>query len=127
MRPAPRLDAQLLEVPPRSIRITTVPVSVTVVAGFGFLVTVAVAVGTTRRQPTAITELGHLLETFVVNEVLKQVSSLDERVACSHFRTRDGAEGDLVLETDDGAVIGIEVKASSLVTATDFFGLRSLR
>lgn len=27
-----------------------------------------------RRQPAALTELGHLLETFVVNELLKQAS-----------------------------------------------------
>ena len=79
------------------------------------------------RHPTALTELGHLLENFVVNEVLKQASWLDPPPTAGHFRTKDGAEVDLVLETDDGRIIGIEVKTSGTVHSSDFAGLRSLR
>jgi predicted AAA+ superfamily ATPase len=45
----------------------------------------------------------------------------------SHFRTRDQLEVDLVAQTAEGAVAGVEVKASSTVADTDFGGLRLLR
>ncbi len=80
-----------------------------------------------RRQPAALTELGHLLETFVVNELLKQASWLTPNVNAGHFRTKDGVEVDLVLERDDGAVVGVEVKAGTRVPGGDLTGLRMLR
>lgn len=81
-----------------------------------------------RRQPAAMTEFGHLVETFVDNECLKQLSWLREPVTAGHFRTREGAEVDLVLERDDGGVVGIEVKASAgPVRDKDLSGLRALR
>ena len=79
-----------------------------------------------RRDPTSLTELGHLLETFVVGELLKQASWL-ESITAGHWRTSDGDEVDLVLERDDGAIVAFEVKASSRVTSKDFAGLRKLR
>jgi uncharacterized protein len=79
-----------------------------------------------RRTPPALSEFGHLLETFVVGEVLKQVSWLDRPVRVGHWRTRDGAEVDLVLERHDGGVAGIEVKASSRVNAADGRALGAL-
>ena len=79
-----------------------------------------------RRDPTSLTELGHLLETFVVGELLKQASWL-EAITAGHWRTSDGDEVDLVLERDDGAIVAFEVKASGRVTAKDFAGLRKLR
>jgi predicted AAA+ superfamily ATPase len=61
---------------------------------------------------SALTEFGHLLETFVVGEIYKQVSWLENPVDVGHFRTRDGEEVDVVLENYDGSVWGFEVKAS---------------
>jgi len=81
----------------------------------------------TTRQPAVLTEFGHVLETFVVNEVLRQASWLDEPVVTGHFRTHDQVEVDLVMESYDGRVTGIEVKASSRVTQQDLRGLRMLR
>jgi predicted AAA+ superfamily ATPase len=78
-------------------------------------------------QPQAMTELGHLLETFCVGEVLKQVSWLDAPVQSGHWRTHDGDEVDLILEREDGAIVGIEVKAGERVQDTHFRGLRKLR
>jgi len=75
----------------------------------------------------ALTELGHLLETFVVGEVCKQLDWLDEPVARGHWRTHDGVEIDLVLEREDGGVVALEVKASSRVPARELNGLRKLR
>ena len=43
-------------------------------------------------DPTALAEFGHLLETFVVGELRKQVSWLDEQVSTGHWRTHDGDE-----------------------------------
>lgn len=76
---------------------------------------------------TALTQLGHLLETFVVGELSSHASWLDENVTLGHWRTHDGDEVDLVLENDDGRVVGVEVKASTRVTTDDFGSLRKLR
>ena len=78
-------------------------------------------------QPAALTEFGHLLETFVVGEILKQVSWLDENIAPGHWRTHDGDEVDLVLERDDGRIVAFEVKAGSRVKGTDLSGMEKLR
>jgi uncharacterized protein len=73
------------------------------------------------------TEFGHLVETFAVGEILKQVSWSDEIVTASHFRTQNGDEVDLVLETWDGRVAGFEVKAGTRLKDPDLSGLRLLR
>jgi predicted AAA+ superfamily ATPase len=79
------------------------------------------------RQPAVLSEFGHVLETFVVNEALRQASWLDEPVITGHFRTHDQVEVDLVMESYDGRTAGIEVKASSRVSQQDLRGLRMLR
>jgi hypothetical protein len=70
---------------------------------------------------------GPLIETFVVDEILKMRSWSETDVALHHFRDRDGPEIDLVLETSDGRVAGIEVKAGLTVREDDFRWLRFLR
>lgn len=75
----------------------------------------------------ALTEFGHLLETFVVGEVCKQLDWLEEPVARGHWRTHDGDEVDLVIERDDGRVSAIEVKAGSRVPSSELGGLLKLR
>lgn len=78
-------------------------------------------------DPAALTEYGHLLETFAVGEILKQVSWWEAPVVAGHFRTGAGDEVDLVLERDDGQVIAFEVKAGSRLHSEDLRGLQSLR
>lgn len=80
-----------------------------------------------RRDPSVLTQFGHLLESFVVGELLAQASWTEGLTTSGHWRTRDATEVDLVLETDDGRVLGFEVKAASRVTGDDFKGLRQLR
>lgn len=70
--------------------------------------------------------LGQLLETFVVNELRKQVSWSAHRPSLWHFRDRSGVEVDLILEHPDRRIVGIEVKATSSPTAADLRGLRFL-
>jgi hypothetical protein len=69
---------------------------------------------------------GALLESFVFSEVLKLMTASDLRLTPHHFRDRDTREVDLVLERDDGMIVGIEVKASATVKTGDFAGLRAL-
>lgn len=80
-----------------------------------------------RREPASLQEFGHLFETFVVAEVLKQVSWMERIAGCGHWRTHDGSEVDLVIERDDGSIVGIEVKAGSRVQDKDLSGLRILK
>src|SRR5207248_8686443 len=78
-------------------------------------------------DPTALAEFGNLLESFVVGELRKQASWLDEPVTSGHWRTHDGDEVDLVIEFDDGRVLAFEVKANERVSGEDFRGLGKLR
>jgi predicted AAA+ superfamily ATPase len=80
-----------------------------------------------RRDPASLTEFGHPLETFVVNELLKEAAWTDEVSGYGHWRESDGVEVDLILESFDGGVVGCEVKATARVDAKDFAGLRRLR
>jgi predicted AAA+ superfamily ATPase len=78
-------------------------------------------------DPKVLTEFGHLLETFVVGELRKQVSWLTESTTIGHWRTYDDDEVDFVIEFDDGSVLAFEVKSGERVAASDLKGLRKLR
>ncbi len=80
-----------------------------------------------RRDPAALTEFGHLLETFVVGELIKQATWLDGVTGWHHWRTYDGDEVDLVLERDDGAIVGLEVKSGTRILDKDVRPLDKLR
>jgi predicted AAA+ superfamily ATPase len=69
---------------------------------------------------------GALLESYVFAEIMKLMSWSDLRLAPYHFRDQQMHEVDIVLERDDGMIIGIEVKASASVTTADFSGVRKL-
>lgn len=70
---------------------------------------------------------GQLLETFVFQELRRQASWRDSPPRFFHFRDKDGAEVDVVLEIGAKAVAGVEVKASATVRAADFSGLRKMK
>lgn len=70
--------------------------------------------------------MGAMLESFVVQEIRRQASSLATPVDFFHLRDRDDFEVDIVLERGS-AVAGIEVKAAATVTESDFRSLRRLR
>ncbi|MEV0380257.1 ATP-binding protein [Nonomuraea sp. NPDC050643] len=80
-----------------------------------------------RRDSATLTEFGKVVETFVVNELVKQAGWAESVVRFGHFRTRDQREVDLVVESGEGEVIGVEVKAKSSIEEADFRGLRMLR
>lgn len=70
---------------------------------------------------------GQLVETYVYQEIRRQASGLDAPLRFHHFRDKDGAEVDIVIERAGRELAGVEVKAASTVTERDFSGLRKLR
>ncbi|WNM27690.1 ATP-binding protein [Demequina capsici] len=80
-----------------------------------------------RLDPAALTEYGHLLESFVVQDAIRQTTWMDEPVSAGYWRTRDNVEVDLVLERADGMVIAIEVKAGEQVKRSQLSPLVALR
>jgi predicted AAA+ superfamily ATPase len=70
--------------------------------------------------------LGPVLETFVVGELTRQVSWSRTLPRLHHYRTHAGAEIDIILESRDGRVAAVEVKAAASVRATDFKSMRFL-
>ena len=71
-------------------------------------------------------EFGALLESFVFSEILKLMTGSDLRLTPYHFRDQQMHEVDIVLERDDGMIVGVEVKATATVKSGDFAGLRTL-
>lgn len=80
-----------------------------------------------RLDPSSMTDFGHLLESFVVQEVIRQTTWMNSPVSAGHWRTRDDDEVDLVLERNDGAVVGIEVKSGERIDGKQLAGLKKLR
>lgn len=56
---------------------------------------------------------GPVLENFVVMELARQLTWAEERGRLYHYRTKDKLEVDAVIETPDGRVIAVEVKAGA--------------
>ena len=68
---------------------------------------------------------GHLLESFVVQQLVAQAGWTDPDLRFWHYRDKDQVEVDCVI-TRGRKVWGIEVKASATVSASDGRGLRRL-
>lgn len=56
---------------------------------------------------------GPMLETFAVNEIARLVASSATRLRLHHYRDHQGHEVDLVIERADGAIVAVEIKATS--------------
>jgi len=72
-------------------------------------------------------EKGHILENFVVNELIRQMSWNKSFVRMYHFRSVTNEEVDIVLERIDGKIVGIEIKSSQYISAKDLKGLQFLQ
>ena len=79
------------------------------------------------RTAGSLTAFGHLLESFVVAELVKEASWLDDVSTVGYWRTYEGAEIDLVVERFDGAVVAFEIKAAQRLKDGDLAGLRAVR
>ena len=69
---------------------------------------------------------GPMIETFVLMELARQLTWSAERARLHHYRTKDKTEVDAILQTPDGRVLAIEVKAGATVRTEDLAGLRHL-
>jgi predicted AAA+ superfamily ATPase len=72
------------------------------------------------------TAFGHLLESFVLQQITSQSSALDDELRLTHYRDKDQVEVDIVIERGR-EVWGVEVKkASSVDIHKDGAGLKRL-
>jgi len=69
-------------------------------------------------------KLGKLIETFTFHEISAQIDAAQFSYDLFQYRDDDQREIDFLVERDDGALLGIEVKASSVVKGSDFKHLR---
>lgn len=76
------------------------------------------------RQPE---NLGLAVETFVLNELLKQAEWVREPIRFYHYRDKDQAEVDILVENAAGDCFAVEVKAAATLTARDFTGLKRVQ
>lgn len=70
---------------------------------------------------------GSLFETFAVNEIVRLCAAGETPVTLHHYRDNAGHEVDLVVERSDGAVVAIEIKATSSPRAEDLRHLARFR
>lgn len=71
------------------------------------------------------TRFGHLLESFVLQQLVAMSDCMQQPARFYHFRDKDQVEVDLVIEMG-GAIWGIEVKASASIQPRDGRGLLRL-
>ena len=72
--------------------------------------------------------LGRTLDTFAMAQLRVEVALSPKRRRLHHLRTKEGRqEIDVIVELDDGKVLGIEFKASAAVTRRDAVHLEWLR
>lgn len=76
---------------------------------------------------TASKKFGHLVETFAVGELRKQASWIEGITGIGHWRHHDGDEVDLIIEREDGGILGFEMKAGGRVSGPELKGLAHLR
>jgi predicted AAA+ superfamily ATPase len=74
---------------------------------------------------TSRDRFGHLLESFVVQQLIAQAGWTDPDLRFWHYRDKDQVEVDLVI-TRGRQTWGVEVKAAVTVTPSDGHGLRRL-
>jgi predicted AAA+ superfamily ATPase len=67
---------------------------------------------------------GKLIETFVYTQLASLVDVSDGEFELYHFRDREKHEIDFIIEDEQGACLGIEVKASATVKAESFKHLK---
>jgi predicted AAA+ superfamily ATPase len=63
---------------------------------------------------------GKLIETLAYNEIMAQVDACDGRFEIFHYRDREKREIDFLIEREDSALLGIEIKAGSSIDKKDF-------
>jgi predicted AAA+ superfamily ATPase len=70
---------------------------------------------------------GKLIETMVFNELYAQIAAHDPVIRLYHYRDHDNHEIDFIAENANGDLLGIEVKAETNVSKSDFKHLKCFR
>ncbi len=68
--------------------------------------------------------VGKLVETFAYNELAAQVDLSEDEYSLYHYRDREQREIDFIIERDDGALLGVEIKSAATAKKEDFKHLR---
>ncbi len=68
----------------------------------------------------------HILESFVLGELLKHTTTSDDDYRLLYYRDADKFEVDVVIENSAGQLVGVEVKVSATVKERDLRGLKKL-
>lgn len=71
-------------------------------------------------------KLGALFETYIVNDILRQLPLLHGQAAVYHWRSHGGAEVDLLIEIDN-VYYPIEIKCKTRPTKTDCRGIEAFQ
>ena len=67
---------------------------------------------------------GKIIETLAFNELAAQVDYADGLYELMHYRDRQQREIDFIIEREDGALLGIEIKSGSNIGKRDFKHLK---
>lgn len=67
---------------------------------------------------------GKLIETFIFNELAAEIDACNGNYELFHYRDREQHEIDFLIEREDHALLGIEVKAGSAISSADFKHLK---
>jgi len=70
--------------------------------------------------------VGKVFESFVVSEILKHLSWSETQARAYHYQ-RPNKDVDIILERTDGAIVGIEIKASATIRSGASRWLHELR
>src|SRR3990167_4621773 len=67
---------------------------------------------------------GKLIETFTFNELAAQIDAHEGKYKLFHYRDREQREIDFLIEREDQALLGIEIKAGSSISTADLKHLK---
>lgn len=85
------------------------------------------ATPTSLMDPSTYARTGQLIEGFVAEELRKMIPVSESAPRLYYYRDLERREIDFLLETSDGRIAAIEVKASQSVSTTDIRWLQYLR
>ncbi len=71
--------------------------------------------------------VGPLIESFAIGEIAKQLTWSDISARLYHLRDRGGLEIDAIIESSDGRVIAVEIKASTIARTDDAAPMAAVR
>ncbi len=68
--------------------------------------------------------MGPILESFIYSELRKQADWLDHDLQFFHYRDKDQYEVDIIIQNNEGNLLGFEIKLAASVSEKYFKGLK---